>query len=149
MIRKTEHGMYESVVDGKTYEFEKWGAEESLDVLLDIAPIVGGTIGQALGAVLSKEGMDSEISPEMLGQVLDGLMKNMRKDVVKPVIKKLCSERILCEGKKVNFNLHYQDDLLHMFKVAQAALEVQYGNFFSAVQGVAGLRAARVATIPA
>lgn len=151
MIRKNEAGLYEVDVDGKCYAFEKWGAEDSLDVLLDIAPIIGGPIGQALGSAFSKdgEGLNTEVTAGILGQVLDGLMKNMRKDVVKPIVKKLCAEKVLCDGKKVSFNLHYQDDLIHLFKVMRAALEVQYGNFFDALQGAAGLRAVKAGSIPA
>ena len=135
-MRKTEFGLYEVSVDGRTYEFEKWGAEESLDVLLDISSVVGGTIGSAIGGVLSGDGLNTEVNAGMLAMVFENLSKNLKKEVVKPIIKKLCSEKVLCDGKKINFNEHYKEDLFHMFKVAKAGLSVQYENFFTGVQGV-------------
>lgn len=138
-MRKNEAGLIEVEVDGKLYEFEKWGADDSLDVLIDLAQIVGGPVGQAIGSVFSKEGVNQEIDAGMLGFVVEGLLKNMKKDIVKPLIKKLSSEKVLCDGRPVKFNVHYADDLMHLFRVVKAALEVQYGNFFVAFQGAVGL----------
>lgn len=135
-MKKNESGLYECDVDGRNYEFEKWGAEESLDVLLDISSVVGGAIGTAIGNTISGQGLNTEIDAAMLSVVFEQLSKNLKKEVVKPILVKLTSGRVLCEGKKVNFNEHYKEDLFHMFRVAKAALEVQYGNFFGAIQGV-------------
>lgn len=152
-MRKTDAGLWEIVVDGRAYEFEKWGAEESLDVLLDISAIVGGPLGAAVGKAFSPggQGIETDFSADMVGQIVDQLMKNLRKDVVKPLVRKLTADKVICDGRKVAFNTHYQDDLFHMFKVLKAALEVQYGGFFAAVQDAAGfqLKKPRVATIPA
>lgn len=150
-MRKNEAGLWEVPVDSHVYEFEKWGAEESLDTLLDISAIIGGPIGSAIAKAFAPgaEGMESQVDVSMLGVVLDQLFKNMRKDVVKPLIKKLCSERVLCDGKPIKFNLHYQDDLMHMFRVVKAALEVQYGNFFEGLQGAVGFKRNSKDSIPA
>lgn len=145
-----EAGLVEVEIDGNRYEFEQWGAEESLDVLLDISGIVGGPIGAALSKAFapSGDGMDTELDSSMLGVVFEDLSKNLKKDVVKPIFKKLCAEKLLCNGKKVNFNTHYKNNLFHMFKVAKIGLEVQFGNFFEDVQGVAGFRRPPAVTIP-
>lgn len=142
-MKKNDSGLYEVVIDDKTYEFEKWGAEDSLDVLLDISQLIGGPVGSAIGDLFNKEGMHTEINGAMLGMVMEGLTKNLKKEIVKPLIKKLCSEKVLCEGKPIKFNVHYADDLMHMFRVVKAALEVQYGNFFVAFQGVVGRKQKR------
>jgi hypothetical protein len=139
-VTKNEFGLYEENIDGRTYSFEKWGADESFDVLLDISSIVGGSLGQAVGSAISGDGLSAEVNPGMLATVFESLSKNLKKDVVKPIVKKLCAEKVLCDGKKINFNEHYKEDLFHMFRVAKAGLEVQYGNFFAAAQGAVGLK---------
>lgn len=141
-MRKNEFGIYEVDVDGRRYEFEKWGAEESLDVLLDISSIIGGPLGAAIGQMFSgekdKSVLEKEVNADMMTVAFESLAKNLKKDVVKPIFKKLCADKVLCEGKKINFNTHYQEDLMHMFRVAKAGLEVQYGNFLDAAQGLVG-----------
>jgi hypothetical protein len=147
MVTKTDAGLYEVEVDGQKYEFSKWGAEDALDVLLDIAKIVGKPLGAAFGAFAGKDDdgkskLDQEFNPDMLGTVFEALTDRMDKGVVKGLIKKLAAgNNVFCDGKPVtNFNLHYQDKLPHLFKVVQAALEVQYGNFFVALSGIAKSR---------
>lgn len=135
-IKKNAAGMYETDIDGKTYEFSKWGAEDSVDALIDIGGLVGGPIGNAIGSIAGGEGMDKEFKPEMVGLILESLTKNLsgNKAISKALIKKMASQDVMCEGKSINFNDHYSDSLPHLFKVVRAAFEVQYGNFFDALQ---------------
>lgn len=139
MVTKNETGLYEVEVDGAKYEFEKWGADEALDVLLQFVPLVGKPLGTAVAAFMGEEkGIDAEIDPNMIGLIVDALTSNFDKKTIKSLFVKLSSEKVLCDGKKFSFNTHYQDRLDHMFKVVQAALEVQYGNFFAALLGMFG-----------
>jgi hypothetical protein len=143
MVTKTEEGLYEVEVQGSKYQFEKWGAEEALDTLLEMVPIVGRPLGTALGAIVGKDKKniaDKEIDPELVGLMIDALTVNFNKGAVKTLIKKLCSEKVLCDGKKIIFNTHYQDKLDVIFLVVGAALEVQYGNFFGALLGLFGTK---------
>lgn len=135
MISKNESGLYETEVDGKKYEFEKWGADESLDVLMDLTAMMGPALGGAVHSVMSGDGLDTDINAGMIGSIMESMTKNLKKDIVKALIKKLCADKVLCDGKKIVFNVHYADDLFHMFKVVKAGLEVQYANFFSAARG--------------
>lgn len=129
-MKKNEHGLYEVDVDGIGYEFEKWGADESLDTLIEISQLVGKPVGMAISAIFGKEGLEKELDPNLMGTLFDSLFQNFSKEKTKPIIKKLCSEKVMCKGRKITFNEHYQDKLMHCFKVVQANLEVQYGNFF-------------------
>ena len=138
-MRKNESGLYEVEIDGLKYEFEKWGAEDSYDVLLDIAKICGKPLGLAVGALFGKGGLDTDFNPDMIGTVMEALVQGIGdKAITKAITKKLTAEKCFCDGQKINFNSHYQDRLDHMFKVLLAALEVQYGNFFAALLGLLG-----------
>lgn len=146
-MRKNESGLYEVEVDGKKYEFEKWGAEESTDVLLDLVAITGKPIGSGVSAFFGKEaegepGLDRKMDSNVMGQIIESLTQKVgeNKSICKMLIKKLSSEKVLCEGAKINFNVHYQDNLGHMLKVVKAALEVQYGNFIEGFLGRAGVK---------
>lgn len=134
-IVKDDSGLFAVTIEDQVYAFEKYGAEESLDVLIDIVKIVGKPLGAAVAA-LGASGQDAkqmmidrDFDPNMLGVVFESLTSSLDKGVVKHLIKKFCSEKVLCDGKKINFNTHYQGRLPLMLKVVQAALEVQYGNF--------------------
>lgn len=145
-MTKNDKGLFEEIIDGETYEFEKWGAEEAFDVLLDISQMVGKPIGMAVAAIVgggSEEGLlEKKIDPNIMGTVFESLTMNLAKDKAKPLIRKLSAEKVFCNGKKITFNVHYQDRIMHCFKVVKASLEVQYGNFFDEVLELTKLRGA-------
>lgn len=141
-MKKNEHGLYEAHIDGALYEFEKWGADDSLDVLLDISQLVGKSAGLAIATVLGSGGLEKQIDPNILGSVFEALFDNCKKESVKPLIRKLSSERVMSKGKKISFDTHYQGRLMHCFKVVKANLEVQYGNFFDDLLELTKLRGA-------
>lgn len=148
MAEKNESGLYEVEIDDKKYEFEKWGAEESLSNLIKLSKIIGKPLGLAIGAFKQEEKEETslfdtdmkDINIDMLGLALQALTENLDESACIALIKKLSSQHVLCDGAKINFNTHYADRLDHLFRVVGAALEVQYGNFFAAVLGLARTR---------
>lgn len=154
MHSKNELGMYDVEVDGKTYSFEKWGADDSTDTMLDISAIVGKPLGMAIGSFFKKD-KDAEEAPakkksffdrdfdgDAIASVMEALTDNVAKNKVicKDLIKKFCSKNVLCDGAKINFNLHYEGRLVHMLKVVKAGVEVQYGNFFDELLDLAPIK---------
>lgn len=140
-VKNDETGLWEVEVDGINYAFTKWGAEESLANLLKLSKLIGKPLGLAMGA-FAKEGdkslFDKEINFDILSLAIDALMSNMDEAMCISLIKKLSSQGVLFgEGAKITFNTHYEDRLDHLFKVVYAGLEVQYGNFFNAMLGLA------------
>lgn len=143
-------GLYEVQVDDVTYEFEKWGAEESFDVLLDLVKVCGEPLAAAVGALFGKADPDEKIDPQIMTTVFRSLTCGLGdKSLVKALTKRLVAEKVLCQGTKIVFNLHYKDRLDHMFKVLWAALEVQYGNFIAAVLAMLRVRPAFLSNQPA
>lgn len=142
MLSKTDAGLYAETIDSLEYEFEKWGAEESLDTLLDIAKITGKPLGLAVGAFFKEgvEGEKKEINPDAIGDIMEALVERLDKKTCMYLIKKLAADKVFCAGVKIkSFDLHYKDRLDHMFRVVKTALEVQYGSFFGALLGSAGI----------
>lgn len=136
--RKGAGGAYEAEIDGHSYAFTKWGALQSLDVLAEVSDLVGGPLA-AVFANLQK-GVKTEVTADLAAAVLSGLTAKLRsnKTAVLDVLKQLCSgETVFCDGKQVvSLDRHYEGRLDHLFRVAYAGLEVQYGSFFDAARGV-------------
>ena len=127
--------LIEKTVDGEVYSFSQFGAKKSLRMLIKISKIVGKPLSLAFA---SAEGpgklSDKTVNPNTLAQAVEALMERMDEDEVISILESLTSgDACLCNGKKVDFNGHYEGNLSHMFKVLKAALEVQYGNFFDAL----------------
>ena len=127
-------------IDGKVYEFQKLGAKVSLKLLLRISKIIGGPLSVVLSRALGAAGkasikglMEADLSQFKIEDAVQMLMDNVNVDEALDIIEQLTSgDNVLCDGKKIVFNRHYEGELLHLFKVAQAGFEVQYGNFFDA-----------------
>lgn len=144
-VIKTPEGLYEVSIGEEKYQFVKWNAEEALDVLLDIVPLVGKPLGAAASAFAGGGDsiLDKDVDPNAIGAIIESLTSNFNKSTVKSIIIKLCSDQVMCDGKVVKFKSHYTDRMGLVFKVCQANLEVQYGNFFDAIRDL--LPAARMA----
>lgn len=123
-------------VDGTEYQFSQFGAKRSLKLLLKLSKIVGKPLAMA---VASADGsgslLDKQLNPNMLAQAVEALMERIEESEALEIIETLTSgDGCLCKHQKIVFDLHYEGRLPHMFKVLFAALEVQYGNFFDALQ---------------
>lgn len=137
-IKKNEAGLFETTIDEARYEFEKWGAEEALDTLLDLSTLMG----RPMGAIAAAGGLKADVGAPTIESIVTALTENIRgnRPMVMDLFKKLTSSRkVLCEGKEIrSFNAQYSDRLGHMFQVARANLTVQYANFFSEVKALLG-----------
>lgn len=149
ILTVNDAGLHEGVVDGHVYEFAKWGAQESLNTLLEMAALVGGPLGKLaakgfLAGVEQGSMTQFNLDEDLLGHVWDQLAESLltRRDEVMRLITRLATRDVLCDGKLLVppgknaaacFDVHYKDGLPHLFQVCRAALEVQYGNFFGAL----------------
>ncbi len=130
----------EKSIDGRKYQFTQYGAKEALKMLVRLSKIIGKPMALSYAA-LGEKGADGspQIKGDILAQAIDALMQNAHEDEVLDLCMKLASKDCLCEGRQIDFNMHYEGQLPHMFKVIKAALEVQYGNFFGALNDLPGM----------
>lgn len=128
-------------IDGSVYEFEQFGAKKATKLLIRLTKIIGPALSIAI-AEISKAGSKEDakkLSSTVFGQSIQALVMNVgNEDEAIALMEAFASEKCLCDGKKINFDTHYQNKLLHLGKVLAAALEVQYGNFFEEVTGLLG-----------
>jgi hypothetical protein len=139
-IEKNAVGLYPVEIDGRTYEFTKWGAEDAVRILSRLAKIVAEPAGVVVGTLVAgskgdiKKLLDMNFSPSMVSDAVRALMMNLDEDVCMNIVKKVAAETVLCDGAKItSFNLHYMDKLDHLYDVVRAGMEVQYGNFSTAL----------------
>jgi hypothetical protein len=140
-VEKNIEGLYETEIDGRAYEFEMWGAEESMDALLDIAAILGKPLSKFGAKAVSKgvaAALGEEVGNDSLSAILENLVDQVtgNRAMVMRLVKKLTTHKVFCERKKIAFDIHYRNELPHAWRVAAVALEVQYGNFFDAASGL-------------
>lgn len=126
-------------IDGEIYEFQKYGAKDATRTLIRLSKICGKALAKGVAAVEpGEEGqslLERKLNPHALSDAVEALTNSMDEDTTMDLIEKLTSDRVLCNGKRIVFDKHYEDRLGHMFQVLYAALEVQYGNFINAISG--------------
>lgn len=128
------------IIDEHEYEFTKLGAKQSVKVFTKILKIIGEPIALSAGAFEGKGPLLERVfNGDALGKAMKALAERMDEDEVVSLMETLCGETAcICDGKKVNFNSHYEGRLAHLFKVLKAALEVQYGDFLGEFGGLLG-----------
>lgn len=123
-------------IDGHVYEFEQFGAKKATKLLVRIARIAGQPMAIAGAEIAkSKDGVAERLnSVSLITSIVGSLTEKLDENEVLDLIESfVANEKVLCDGKKIVFDTHYQQRLDHMFRVLWAALEVQYGNFFGAL----------------
>lgn len=122
-------------VDGKVYEFEQFGSKLSIKTFLRLKKIIGKSLAMATG--ISKEDSDGNkyIDQDLFAKAIESFAEHSADEEVIDLLETLCANKVLCEGKKIDFNSHYCGKFSHMINVAKAAVEVQYGDFFGGSLG--------------
>lgn len=137
MIANADANLTARNIDGAVYEFSKFGAKQSLQIFFKLANIVGEPMAVAFGAVdgtATTKLLDRDLNVASMGKAIQALTARLDSPDTLILIEKLTSTpALLCDGKPVLFDKHYEGRLDHLMKVLQAALEVQYGNFFDAL----------------
>lgn len=135
--------MWEAHIDGKLYEFEKYGALEATQLLFDLGAITGKPLGSIAQKTPSSADAAQQATASTFSMVIEKLADALvthRELALKILLKLSSGNRVLCEGKPIGkFDDFYTDDLMLAFDVAKTNLEVQYGNFFAAAGKRLGL----------
>jgi hypothetical protein len=132
-------------IDGKKYTFGLLSPFVALrlknKILKMVAPVLGG--------IDLSEGKNIKDANINLKAVADGIISHLDEERVEEVFKTLFTQ-VAHNGNTLTddyINANYKGDLNHLYKVAFAALEVQYGDFFGESGVLAGLKG-KVAMTP-
>lgn len=123
-------------VDGIEYGFEQFGTRDAIKTLVRISKMMGKPLVLSIGAF---KGKDKPLDLSILANAASILFDTIDEIETLSLVEKLCGgDKVLCAGAKINFDRHYEGRILHLFKVLNTALEVQYGNFFDALSAFVG-----------
>jgi hypothetical protein len=143
-------------IDGRLYEFEQFKTSTAVRVLAKLTKVLGEPLAVAMSSffkaskgsneaqkldpetgvpISSRRMLDQEVDPNALAKAVGLLIERLDEVDVVDLIEQLVAKSVLCDHKPVIFEMHYQGDIGHLFRVIAAALEVQYGNFIDAITG--------------
>lgn len=130
--------LIKKTIDGHDYEFSIFGAKKSIKVLVRLSKILGKPFGLLMGSFKGPGKMlEREVDTDLMSLAFSALTDNLDSDEVIDILETLVAgDYILCDGKKVIFDTHYEGRLDHLMKVVMIALEVQYGNFSGAISAL-------------
>jgi hypothetical protein len=133
-IVKTPAGIPSCTIDGHTFEFSKWGAEEQTDTLLELTGVLGDAAGSLADIYKNTRDPDADIAQDVMARLVGKLTGGLTRDraATKRLLMKLASgDRVVCDGVPIrSYNKFYEDQLFLAFKVAAANMKVQYRDFF-------------------
>lgn len=140
-------------IDGVEYSCVQFNVKKSLRVLTKLGKRLGKPIASVFDKIDPQKRLEDQKLAELgLGEALDQIFMNMEDDELYVLAKDICSDVIARQTetrpggqlKDDRFDTHFTgaDAIQRLFKVCKFALEVNYGDFLSAVAGDAGLRAA-------
>jgi hypothetical protein len=124
--------LVKKVIDGHTYEFGYMNPKTSLRLLTSLLQNFGVPIGEAVGVGLKKLGDNP-------GGIIKNICKSLDPEKTVDYMDRILSQVIHVKGAddqkgfgEVNkcFDVLFTGNLSHMLKVAYAALEVEYSDFF-------------------
>ncbi len=136
--------------------------KDAIRVMSRASKLFGGPLAKAIDGLLKggKGGIKSllaadvaNLPPDLVGTVVSGLLERLDENEVLETVDKLLGPVLVQrDGDKgtraLRFEVDFHGEVLHLFKVLAAAIEVNYGDFFAASSGLAGAAAGR-GTIPA
>lgn len=119
-------------IDGKVYEITQLSPKAAQRVLVKISKFIGPALGDEIGdaATGKSEILDSEVS-SAFGKILPKLFNSLNEADTEAVVEAMLG----CAGKTYD-SVEFQGNLMHMYRVVYAALEVNYSDFFEGVSGV-------------
>lgn len=128
------------IIDGEEYTFCQLPVKTSLKLLTRIVKLIGGSIGKGIGDSGSIDDLgDLDIN---VGMIISQLCEKIDDDLVTYIIDTALSQTMHSGDGEISkcFDMHFKKTgLPHLFKVAEAALEAEYGDFFGGKFDLAGL----------
>lgn len=129
------------LIDGENYTITTLPPTMALKLLTRLVKLIGEPMSMLYG--------DSEAKvASVLPKAVNALAMRLNEDEVLGLTQELL-KGVLYRGQNIQFELHFQGRLGHLFKVLGATLEVQYGDFLGVMLAAGGSPQASTALNPA
>jgi len=117
-------------IDGETYSFHQMGAIKSHNLLRKIGAIVAPIFGALSNADGEESILDADID---LKNVIETLFDRATESEVETILVTLLSQvhhHGVGQLDKTKIDIHFKGNIYRMYKVAYAAFEEEYSDFF-------------------
>src|SRR3990172_1744537 len=104
-------------IEGEDYEIEQFASTKSLRILTALIKLIGEPIGLAVGLKDQKLNPDQE--SKIIGAAVRALCDRLDEDKIIILIKELI-DSTRTNGAKINFEIHFQGRIGHLFKLIYA-----------------------------
>lgn len=120
----------EKELDSEKYVITMLAPTSALKMLTRLIKLIGEPLSLLYG---DSEQEVAKVLPKAVSALVSRLDENQVEGLVKDLLK--C---VVYHNQPLNFELHFQGRLGHLFKLLAAVLEVQYGDFLGAMLAVGG-----------
>lgn len=156
-----ERATKENTIGGRDFRTQKFDPEHSLRLMTELGAILGGPLGQAVGAFAQGDGNLADrtmaellkgVDGDLLGAAISNVFTGLHKVDAPTFLKKVLVEtQIKIENSNgdpvwldVEIRRDFRDDLFAVFELAQWVLGVNYSNFSKRLAMFAGKQAEQV-----
>jgi hypothetical protein len=133
-------------VGNETYTVQHFYTTAGLNLLTEIVGLLGEPMASLIGKLkgMSKGAAkfsDLDISDDDAANAISRFVANLKPETVENLFKRILSHTIINAQGSTScaeaFDTHFQGRYMHLFKVVWKSLGVQYGDFSSALAGIA------------
>ena len=132
----------EREIDERTYRVTQFGATRALKLWTRVSRVFLPAFAKGLGAFQGlpegKSILDAEVDFDgnMLSEAVRMLVEQMHADDFAGLAKDLLASTT-CDGREIEFDLHFAGQIPLLLKVLWFVLEVNYGGFFDVLRPLA------------
>ena len=131
------------VIGGHTYKIGHWPVDKANSMLAFLVSTFGeGLSGLGKGGVAGA--LDLEIGLEFFAGVVKGLFSKITVEQYSIKMREIC-DGIICDGKAIEYNTHFQGRIFHLHAVAAHVLMHQYQDFLDELPALVSLKAGSLA----
>ena len=124
-------------VGGHTYELGEWPVDKAIEIMTWLSQTIGPVLFQAVsGAQSLSSVMDADLG-QVLNQGVVNALTNIKSAEVKERFRQIAGVDLLCDGKQIDYNTHYQGRIGHLLKVSVAVIKFQYADFLDVLPSAA------------
>ena len=138
MLTENADKTFSATIDDKLYRFTRWDADKSFRVLAELSACIGE--GLNLGQMaIAQDNLSQKVS--LATMAAKALMSGIGSDPERSLrlVKRLCCDGVFRDDRKLreqDFGQDYSGDMMHVFSVSVAALEVHFERFFILLRGL-------------
>lgn len=133
MLTENADKTFCATIDDRQYRFSRWDADKSFRVLAELSACLGEGLNLGQMAVAQDDLSQKLLLATMAAKALmSGIGSDPERSL--RLVKRLCCDGVFRDDRKLreqDFGTEFSGDMMHVFSVSVAALEVHFERFFT------------------